>query len=614
VRRSLPLFTLVTLALSAGVFLPGSSLRADEEKPRIKVLLTSSQGLIDDLEHLVVDLAKEKQQWVNNIFPSIEVFLLGVDWNKPLRWDVLVNDGQDGKSGYRYQPCIPIDRGGREIRTFIKQNLEPIGIDPRLKKRGYYQLTGNVFEGWMRIVDSKTKDYACIAAEGFEDDIPEDMPHPSKSHEQLLKGGYDFALELDNTAAQTELRKLQADQLLAFFMKQIQRKPDETQAKFDLRKLTQQQKYEQLHRIYVEAEHFTVGWKTDVPENQGEAEFVLHGLPETDLFNYLATMGTAPSRFEVLEMPDDPVLGVRVNLPFDDFRRRQLNGWYPAARAASKDDVDTSQRFDEAEKEPAKQVVDLFFDMLVAGDAVGRLDLFADITVADSGTHTLVSGVVAQDGKAADAIVDLLPQVRSGWKVEKDLATVGDTVIHQVDVSADVPQAISDFFGPSGLVYVGTSPSLVWLAGGDGSLEKLKAAIAEVGTSGQAQDGEVQVVAAVDANAPVKFVDLKIHARPLVVFSDEFSEETGIKLPTSISIKPPGGAAGRMGEGPGSGMQPIKPEEMRDVIRNALIDSDDRVTGVSSRMDDHIAGRMTFAPGLLRSVGKVFAKIAKDNL
>ena len=53
---------------------------------------------------------------------------------------------------------------------------------------------------------------------------------------------------------------------------------------------------------------------------------------------------------------------------------------------------------------------------------------------------------------------------------------------------------------------------------------------------------------------------------------------------------------------------------MREIIRKSLIDIDDRVTGVISRTDDHISGRMTFAPGILRSLGKIVAKIAKDNL
>lgn len=613
-RRSLPRIMSLALTLSAFWFPAGTAVQAEDDPPRIKLMLSSSQSLIDDLEYLVVDLAQEKKQWGDNILPSIEIFLLGVDYKMPLRWDVLVNnEGPDEKSGYRYQPSIPIDRGGKELVTFIKENLVPIGIMPRQKRRGYYQLTGDVFEGWMRIVDSVRKDYACIAAKGYEGDIPEGMPHPSETHKHLLEMGYDISLELANTPAHTELRKAQADDLLAYMMRDVARKPDESQAAFELRKLSQQQKYEQLHRVYVEAERLTIGWSTKAEDKRGEAEFGLEALAGTDLEAYLKTMGAEPSRFEPVEMDKDPVLGLRINFPFDDFRRQQLNQWYPVALAAAQGAIDTSERFSAAEKGPAKEVARLFFDMLIAGDPLGRLDLFTDITVGASGKHVLLSGVVATDGKAADEIVKLLPQVQSGWKIVMDMETVGDTAIHLVDVAADVPRSLNDFFGPSGKVYVGTSPSMVWIAGGDGSLEMLKTAIEKVGTGEQTGQQRVQVVSAVSAEAPVKFVDLKMRAAPLVAFSNEFSKETGLSLTKSITIKPPGGAAGATGEGRGN-LQPIDPEEMREIIRKSLIDIDDRITGVITRNDERINGRMTFAPGILRSAGKIIAKIAKDNL
>ncbi len=648
----LPSLQRILLALFVIGFSAASLAHAEEkprvEEPRIKGLLASPQAVLDDLEFLVVGLAREKKQWVNNIQPSIEIFLLGVDYNKPLRWDILVNnDGPDEKSGYRFQPSIPIDRGGKGLRTFIKKNLVPIGIEPRLKKRGYYQLTGDVFEGWMRVVGKKKKkDYACIAAKGHAGDVPANMPYPGDSHKELLALGYDVALDLVNTADQTELRKSQADDLLNFFMKKVQRKPDETQAKFDFRKLSQQHTYEQMHRVYVESEHFTVGWVTNESDHQGEAEFELHGLPDTGLRKYLESMGTEPSRFAALEMPEDPVMGLRLNLPFDDFRRAQLDAWYPVARAAAQGGIDTSERFTESEKGPAKQATDLLFDMLSAGDPLGRLDLFADITVADADKHAMVVGVVVADGKAADEIVKLLPQVREGWNVEMETETVGDTAIHKIDASARLPKAMLRFFGESGLAYVATSPTTVWIAGGDGSLELLKASIVKVGDGadrgdggdageGEADKGEaganeadeedspdeqtetveegVEIAAAADVVASGKFVDLKLQAGPIVSFANDLGEETGLRLADSINIKPPGGAAGTSGQGRPS-MQPIDPADIREIIRRALVGIDDRVTGVISRTDDHISGRMTFAPGILRSFGKIIAKVAKDNL
>ncbi|MBX3436955.1 MAG: hypothetical protein KF861_05660 [Planctomycetaceae bacterium] len=605
--------TRLMLVLLVGGFAIATSAIADDP-PRIKVLLSSPQGLIDDIQYLVVDLAQEKKQWDDNIRPSIEIFLLGVDYNKPLRWDLLVNnEGANQKSGYRYQPSIPINRDGAELRTFIKDNLNPIGINERQRKRDYYMLTGDVFEGWMRIVDKTKKDYACIAAKGYEGDIPENMPHPSQSHAELLKQGYDIALDLSNSPEFNDLRKSQADSLLAFMMKDVAPKANESAAAFELRKLSQQQKYEQLHRVYVEGEHLTVGLRTSREKRQTVAEFDLRALPETPLAEYVQTMGAEPSRFDVLEMPEDPVVGMRVNFPFDDFRRAQLTQWYPAALKAAQGSIETSDRFKANEKGPAKEVAQRFFDMLIAGDPLGKLDLFTDVRVGANGKHVFVSGVVAHNGKAADEIVKLLPQVQEGWKVQMDQETVGGTAIHYVDVSANVPQSINDFFGPSGKVYVATNANTVWVAGGDNSLDLLKEAIDKVGAADQQRELGVQVVSAVADNAPVTFFDLKLHAAPLINFSSAFGKETGLSLTKSITIKPPGGAAGASGQGR-TNLQPIDPEEMREIVRKALIDIDDRVTGVISRTGDNVAGRMTLDAGILRAVGKIAAKIAKDNL
>ena len=604
--RSLPRFTLTTFSVLFALLAATASTSLAEE-PRIKVVMESPQGFIDDLKYLVVDLAQEKKQWDDNLFPSIDIFLIGVERNAPLRFDVLLNNaGPDEEAGYRFQPSIPVEAGRRGLKAFIEDNLNPIGINEKLKRRGYYELTGNVFEGWMRIVGDERKNeirYAAIAAKDYESDIPKDMPLPKESHKDILAKGYDIAIEVLNEADQSELRQKQVDSFVPHLMKEVTRKPDEPDAKFELRKLSQLHKYEQLARIYTEALQATAGLTTNVQEKQGQAEFVLKALPETGLYDFIQTMGVKPSRFDAIEMAEDPVLGLRLNLPFDDFRRAQLETWYPAARAAAKEAIGTSEEFTDEEREPAEKATDLVFDMLAAGDPLGRLDMFVDLTRAESGKLGIVAGVLTKDGKAADEIVKLIPELHSEWSVEMDTETIGSTAIHKLDVSKDTPKAIFDYFGDSGVVYVGTSAELVWLAGGDGAYEALKANIEKVDAAEATEGGHE------------KFVDLKVQVGPLLGFADDLVEETGWNLLGSVNLKPPGLAAGSGGkkEG-GTSLQPIDPAEMRKIARRSLADIDDRVTGVISRTDDHIGGKMTFAPGVLRAAGKIIAKIVGDNL
>src|SRR5690606_4831598 len=143
----------------------------------------------------------------------------------------------------------------------------------------------------------------------------------------------------------------------------------------------------------------------------------------------------------------------------DEFRLKQIQEWAPVAANAVKSGIDSSDRFTAAEKPPTKQIIDLFFDMLLAGQSLGHLDMMVDVTKGPSGKHVILASVVTTDGKKADEILDLLPQARENWKVEKDVQTIGDSAIHKVDASAKFPRAIADFFGPSGIVYVATSPN-----------------------------------------------------------------------------------------------------------------------------------------------------------
>ncbi|MCA9026040.1 MAG: hypothetical protein KDA86_12605 [Planctomycetaceae bacterium] len=601
--RSLQRFTFVVFSL-VFTFATLCSTTNAEDKPRLKIVMASPQGFLDDLEYLVVDLAEEKKQWDDNIYPSLDIFLIGVERTAPLRFDILLSDaGEDDKSGYRYQPCIPVEAGRKGLKDFIGNNLNPIGIDEKLKKRGYYELTGNVFQGWMRILDGDVS-YACIAAAGHEDDIPKEMPLPEESHKDILAKGYDLGFEVLNTADQTELRKKQADDFVPYLMKDVAKKPDETEVWFNFRKTSQLHKYQQLHRMYVEAKQGTIGWTTDVAQKQGVAEFVLKALPETGLFDFIQTMGAEPSRFAAIKMAEDPVLGLRLNLPFDDFRRVQLDEWYPAARAAAKDKIDGSDEFAEEEREPAKQATDLLFDMLAAGDPLGRLDMFMDITRAESGKLGIVGGVRARDGKAADEIVKLIPKLHQEWSVVMDSEMIGDTAIHTLDVTNDTPKAIFDYFGDSGIVYVGTSAELVWIAGGEGAYEALKANIEKVSSGDSEADA-----------TPEKFVDLKLQAGPLVSFADDLADETDWNLMGVVDIKPPGSAIGASGDKEAKTLQPVDPNEIRKIVRRSLlVDSEDRITGVITRTDDYIGGKMTFAPGVLRAAGKVVAKIVSDNL
>ncbi len=262
----------------------------------------------------------------------------------------------------------------------------------------------------------------------------------------------------------------------------------------------------------------------------------------------------------------------------------------------------------ENEKAALQQIATQVIDMLVAGIEPGRLDLAADITASSSGHHTLLVAVAAKDGKAADAIVELIPQAHEGWLVEKDVDRAGDVTIHKIDVSKDTHQSLLKFFGPSGAIYVGSSAGQVWIAAGEQSLETMKSAIDTVVKQQTAPLTDNSVIA------------LKLHLLPLLTLADSYIVETGFDLLDSLNMKAQ--MAGEPSEektdkdGPigSGGLKPIDPAELRALAIKALQDIDDRVSVNLKRMDDRLEGQTVVAPGALRTIGKIIAKVASENL
>lgn len=589
------------IALSLGMLMAGfacveSAASADdpEIKPRVKLVMSSAERVLEDLEWIIATLAKEQTQWEDNLFPSLDIFLFGIDRDKPIRFDAMIG-GEDGDStnpgSYRFAPCLPVDRDGKDIRTFIRDNLEPIGIEVKLRARGgYYSLSG-VYEGWMRMVD----EYACIGT--YESDIPKGMPHPEESHAELVKRGFDIALELDNREEQTEQR---AEDFAVFeenLLDATKPKEGESEAEFALRKVRLKQNLEKFGGLYREAARVTVGWITDIEKEFGRADLYGAALPGTGLQDFIDMIATEHSVFAVLEVPEDPVASFRINLPFDETRRRHLAELYEHYRPVAHEKVDVAENITSSEKEPTKKAFDLLFDMLTEGIEVGRLDLFVDMTQTEN-HHVIIAGVRAADGKKADEIVKLIPESHTAWAVEMDVDSVGGTAIHKVDISGDLPEALRDTFGDSGAVYVGTSADLVWISGGEGSLELLKETITKVNEASPPADV-----------SPV-FGEFKAQVHTLLKVYDSLVVEMGwnpvgqIDVQARTETRPEGGA----------GLQPIDPAELREIATRATADINDRISGQARRVGDHAEGEIEVAPGVLRAVGKIIAKIAADNL
>ena len=129
----------------------------------------------------------------------------------------------------------------------------------------------------------------------------------------------------------------------------------------------------------------------------------------------------------------------------------------------------------------------------------------------------------------------------------------------------------------------------------------------------KAQIGLVDAAEAPGEVSPV-FGEFKVHVHTLLKLYDSLAVEMGWNPVGKIEVKPQGIRPGVGGGEGGTGLQPIDPAEMRDIATRATADIDDRMSGIARRVDKHAEGEILVAPGVLRAVGKIVAKIAADNL
>lgn len=585
-----PLVLGVALAL-VGSLLP-ADVRADD--PRAVVVLKSADSLISDLEHIVADLAGRPNAWADNVFPNIDIFLYGVDREQPIRYDQIIG----GKTGRRAQMMVPID----DLDLFIEDNLDPIGIIAKKERRDktLYELE-DVFEGWMRVANN----YAYFAEEDHQDDVPKDIAPPADSHGDLLKAGYDAAAQLDNSGTTQEQRTAAFSSFRDNTVAGIQKRPDETQEAFELRKVNSEQSLETTERLFVESSLITIGWTTDSEKNVGIGKFVLAAIPETSLAETLKQQAQQPSQFAGVAEPDDPVLAGRLNYALGEMSTRQFANVYKLMKTPLEQRIDGTEGITDEQKTARKEIAEIVLDMLTTSLDLGKWDGVVQVTPHSSGKHTGLLGIAASDGSPVARILELLPASNSEYATELDVDSAGEVAIHKLTVTEGYPQALKDFFGESGEVYVGAGPDAIWLSVGADAVEALKAGVA---AAGQAPEGE--------ADPTVASLDLDL--LPVLRLTTQLREDGDFDLMAMLKsrgvIEEPAESEEDDEDPAGDTAKMLQDFEWRDAAIEALDSKADRLHMELKRVDDHLEGETRVESGILKAIGELIAKFAEENL
>ena len=503
------------LALTATLLMVRSAVAQPEA--RFQVVQTGVDPLKADLKYLV-ELSPStalKKQWKETLEPLLDSFAEGLDPTKPIRVDVIV--GKD--IGYEMHfPISKLDKKGGFI-----PNITGFGFNVKSLGPDLYSVTQAGGKGaaaknpmFMRYVNG----YASIAM--TQAAVPANMPHPitdkDKGVQPLIDKGYDVIGSMKNGVAPAdlatrrknflELRK-QLEAGLAF-------KRNEDKNDFAMRKLALVQNLDEGERFVVETEELTLGWTTTIADKdpgRGRAEFSISAIPGTDLAKSTEILAAKPSYFANVELSKTSVISGKLNFAVDALRVAHLKELYSTVRPVVEARIDKRPTIKEpAQKKAAKQAAGLLIDMLNEGLELGVADLFLDVRSAGDGKHTLICGVRSANGKKADELVKLLPQITVGRDVKLDIQKIGEDVsVHSVAIPKHRQEAFQKVFPGETMLYVATSKNAVWGAAGVNALAELEAAIKQ--TASAAPETVDPRVAYFSAHAG-KLVDLIEIAKP----------------------------------------------------------------------------------------------------
>ncbi|MCH8829541.1 MAG: hypothetical protein IID45_08195 [Planctomycetes bacterium] len=545
-----------TLIVLIGLTLATPALAQNNSAPEVVVTQNGADNLLGDLKFLLELNKGNNREWID-LKEYIEVFLLGVDRAKPIRIDVLLGDGP-----VRYRLSIPVPN----LRIFQKNNLHPLGINTRRRSGSLCQCRG-AFVGWMRY--KRNQKYATFAEK--KSDIPFNMPAPIAAVANLVRD-YDLALRGRNTAINAAAQKDRRQ----WFQKQrkqieaaVKKKDGETQIDFDLRKLLLAQQLNEGERFYVEAAELLVGWNTDVLKSEGRLDLSLTPIPGTPLEKSIQLLGVKPTFFANIPRSKNAILSARINHPLDAMRQAHFLKVFQSLRDRAVKKIDGEAKRPAAEKKARRDVADLVVQLLAENLKQGLFDSFLEVHPNSNGKNTAIGGMRTVDGTLAVKILQTLQKAGMKQEVKIDIEKMGDLRIHSAKIDVKKHPSFKFFLGDD-VLFIATSKNSVWFATGPNALKELKAAVKKttLPNTGKATD---------------PFVDLYVKVGPWLKLLQEHRGDKG-------DVK-----------GRKNALAAFKPG----------IDS---LTLKVSRKNNGVVGQMLIQTDVLRFVGNMIAKFAKEQL
>jgi hypothetical protein len=551
--KELPVSRLFRVLLTVGVLWGVAGPVQAQPKPSVTGALASTNELYEDLKFIMVDLAKEKEQY-DTLQGTLDVFVAGLALDEPLVVELIPQ-----KSGFGTVLQLPVNN----FPNFLA-NIKALGVKTKKQPNFVYQCQG-AYNGWLLQMKGQA-----TFAENKEVVTGKVLPLKVAALANPVLGGgkYDVGAMIDNPAEGQKDRAASMDTVEKQAISALKPLKHESKEAFALRELATKQQFAEIKRFYVESKHIEMGWKTDVKQRQGSSNLLLVALPDTSLAKSVELVGKQPSYFAGYKVRKDSALSGVVNFPVDEMRQKHFQELSEKSRPVAKQKIDEDKALSDKQKEHAHEVADLFYDITEQVAKDGVVDGFIDVSGEKIGAFTAIGGLKVK----GDIVAEKLKSFKGDHEIKIDVDKAGDVSIHTVGIPAD-REELRDLFGKDATIYVGTSSEAVWYAIGVNAMDALKDAIGKYHTSEGSSEGGATILA------------FHVHASPWAEAIDKH-----------LTRKKVGDAA-----------------ERRKAI-DSFKGGNDKMDAVLERVDQEIRGHMEVYEDMLRFAGHVIAEGVKNNL
>ena len=425
--------------------------------------------------------------------------------------------------------------------------------------------------------------------------MPANPPLATADMATLLGLKKDVVAELKNGARRVWMPAVRTSKSLRKQFESVVKTPrrNESESNFELRKLSLIQQLDEAERFVVESESILATWITDTQGNapHGRGEISLTPLAGTDLQKSLEEFAVKPSHFANVQLHPNLVFTGKMNFAVDSTRVRHSKDFFKAVRPVLETEIDARGSETAAQKTATKKAMNTFFNMLDAGTELHVLDAFIDAHTPAPEKNVLVCGIRAADGKVADEILKVLPEMKSGW-TEKKLEDYAGVAIHELTVPKERIDHFKKFFAGESVLYVGTSKDVVWGAAGADAIKHLKEAID-------------QAAKPAPEKADPVFMNYQIHVEKISNLLDS------IKVDAPKDAPPPKTKDEERIQKDKERVQKSI-EKYRDLAKKAMAGCDSLMHGELKRDGNSISGFLEINDCVLKYVGAMMANGVKE--